>query len=84
MSKPQTRAQAYGVSAKILKRKTDRALKAAAVSLSGVAYLWSEVDAGFSADIEAIIAKISEVDDHGEGGSLQEATERLAEPWGYD
>lgn len=84
MSKPQTRAQAYGVSAKILKRKTDRGLKAAAVALAGVASLWNEVDGGFESDIEALISKISEIDDHGEGGALQEAIERLAEPWGDD
>lgn len=84
MSKPQTRAQAYGVSAKILKRKTERGLKTAAVALAAVAYLWNEVDAGFENDIEALIAKISEVDDHGEGGALQEALERLAEPWGNE
>lgn len=84
MAKPQTRAQAFGVSPKILKRKTDRGLKAAAVALAAVAVAWNEVDEGFVSDIEALITKISEVDGDGEGGALQEAIERLAEPWGYE
>lgn len=80
MSKPQTRAQAYGVSPKILNRKSRRVLTQMEVALQGLAYAWSEVDAGFSADLEALIDKINEID--GPEGTLGEAIERLAEPWG--
>lgn len=82
MSKPMTRAQAYGVSAKILNRKSRRVLTQVEVALQGLSFAWSEVDAGFSADLEDLIDKINDID--GDGGALQEAIERLAEPWGDD
>lgn len=80
MSRVVTRAQTLGVKPRGLESKTRRDLDRARRIMEHLAYVWSEIDGGIEADLQAVYDKIREID--GDGGTLIDAIERLKAPWG--
>ncbi len=72
----ETRAAVYGVKPGALRRKTETTCVRVRRELEALAFAWSEVDAGYCAEVEALYARIEEIE-----RQLPDAMDLLNEPW---